>query len=42
MQTFTIDLASLKPHQRQAILALVKSFFEPHFVKTSDELYPSR
>jgi hypothetical protein len=36
MQTFTIDLATLKPHQRAAFLALVQSFFE-HAIPTSEE-----
>jgi hypothetical protein len=37
MQTFTIDLASLKPHQREAFLKLVQSFFEPYCIRTSEE-----
>jgi hypothetical protein len=35
--TFTVDLSSLKPHQREAFLALVNSFFEPYYIPTSDE-----
>jgi hypothetical protein len=34
---FTIDLSTLKPHQRVAFLALVQSFFEPYVIPTSDE-----
>jgi hypothetical protein len=37
MQTFTIDLATLKPHQRAAFLVLIQSFFEPYFIPTSEE-----
>jgi hypothetical protein len=38
MQTFTLDLATLKPHQRKAFLALVESLFEPYFIPVmSDE-----
>jgi hypothetical protein len=37
MQTFTIDLATLKPHQRAAFLALVQSFFETYVIPTSQE-----
>ena len=38
MQTnFSLDLANLKPHQREAFLALLQSFFEPHYIKSSDE-----
>jgi hypothetical protein len=36
MQTFTINLADLKPHQREAFLALIQSFFEPYYIKTSE------
>jgi hypothetical protein len=42
MQTFTIDLASLKPHQRKAFLALIQSFFKPYVIPTYDERHPSR
>lgn len=36
--TFSVDLSALKPHQREAFLALVQSFFEPYCVPSSDEL----
>jgi hypothetical protein len=35
--TFTVDLSSLKPHQREAFLALIRSFNEPCFIRTWDE-----
>jgi hypothetical protein len=35
--TFTLDLSTLKPHQREAFLALVHSFFEPYCIPTHDE-----
>ena len=36
--SLTLDLSSLKPAQRQALLALVESFITPQYVPTSDEL----
>lgn len=35
--TFSVDLSTLKPHQREVFLALVQSFFEPYVIPTSDE-----
>jgi hypothetical protein len=35
--TFSVDLSTLKPHQRKAFLALVQSFFERYTIPTSDE-----
>jgi hypothetical protein len=36
--TFTVDLSKLKPHQREALLALVQTFFEPYCIPTANEL----
>jgi hypothetical protein len=35
--TFNLDLSTLKPHQREAFLALVQTFLEPYFIPSSDE-----
>jgi hypothetical protein len=36
--TFSVDLSAIKPHQREAFLALVQSFFEPYYVPSYDEV----
>lgn len=35
--TLGLDLSTLKPHQRQAFVALVQSFDEPYVIPVSDE-----
>jgi hypothetical protein len=36
--TLTFDLTTLKPHQHEALMALVQSLREPYVIPTSDEL----
>lgn len=35
--TFTIDLATLIPHQREALVALIESFEKLHYIPSADE-----
>jgi hypothetical protein len=38
MMTLNFDISTLKQHQLDALLNLIKSLREPHYIKTHDEL----